>query len=176
MLNKVKLMGAAAAVLATVSMAMPADAQWRGKYRHRDRVDGGDMLLGAVIAGGLIALISGAEKSRRERERYDTPPPPSRDRLPPREQAPEPDYDGPVEVSDEDSAVDACAMAAEDEGRGMARIAQVTEVTAVDAVRNGWTVRGTVELSDGYRGQRRGYGFSCSVATHGAARVRIAGG
>ncbi|MBX3595443.1 hypothetical protein [Sphingomonas sp.] len=180
MLGKVRAIGAAAAVLATVSMAVPAEAQWRGRYppRHRDRIDGGDVLLGALIAGGIIALATSGDRRRAD------PPPPPADAPPPPPRIGDPRYgdgtgggpdDRPVDVVDEDSAVDSCAAAAEDEGRGMARLAQVTGISRVDAAANGWTVRGTIELGDGYRGQRRPYGFTCSVAQGIAPAVRFDG-
>ena len=62
---------------------------WRG-YRHRDRVDAGDVLAGVLIIGGIAAIASAASNSSRNRDyrddryrndyRYrssdDRPPPP----------------------------------------------------------------------------------------------------
>jgi hypothetical protein len=172
-------------------MAVPAEAQWRGRYphRHRDRIDGGDLLLGAILAGGIIALASSADKARRDRERdEDAPPPPAADAPVEKPgpyvgpEAPEgaaSDGDdgagSPVDVSDEDSAVDSCAAAAEDQARAIARLARVTTIGDVRASGNGWTVRGTIELSESYRQTAARRGFTCSVAQGGAPNVRIDG-
>ena len=53
-----------AALLAT-SIATPADA--RGRYRHHDRddVDAGDVVAGAIIVGGIAALLSAGNKQEK---------------------------------------------------------------------------------------------------------------
>jgi hypothetical protein len=58
-----------AALLAT-SIATPADA--RGRYRHHDRddVDAGDVIAGAIVVGGIAALLSAGNKQEK-RARQD---------------------------------------------------------------------------------------------------------
>lgn len=140
--------GAALALLAMAATAVPADAQWGGRgHRRGDRVDGGSLVIGALLAGGLIAVLSSANK------RQSAPPPPA------------PDYNdsyaAPIETqpmrsvsqatSDQDAAVDACVAAAEQEGRRFARVAKIDTVDAVDPKDDGWYVRGTLGLREDYR-------------------------
>jgi hypothetical protein len=179
-MHKFGLFGSAAAAVAMLGMAASAEAQHRGRPRHHDRIDGGGFLLGALLAGGVIAIASAASRADREREAvaedYDVPPPP-----------PPQDYAEPADgadagaapaypnVADEDDAVDACAAAAEDQGRGSARITHVANIQAVEPAGNGWTVRGTIELSDSYRAEPRKHSFRCAIAEGGAPNVAIEG-
>lgn len=189
--------GTVAAAVAMMGMAAtPAEAQryGRGRHHHGDRVDGGDVLLGAILAGGLIALVSAASKS--SRDRADAPPPADydRDAPPPADDGadapPPPGDDGaaPPPGGDysgggagagggEDAAVDACAAAAEDEGRNHAPIARVTKIGQVDPARGGgYYVNGTIELAQGYRDASPvSHGFRCSALGTGAPRVVIDG-
>src|SRR3546814_8915699 len=56
------LSSAAAAALLVTSVASPADAR---RYRHHDRgVDLGDLIVGAVIIGGIAVLASEIGKAR----------------------------------------------------------------------------------------------------------------
>ena len=65
-------MSAAIALAAMSISAVPAEAQWHGPPRHRghDHVDGGDVLLGALLAGGLFAILSSGKHK-------DSAPPPA---------------------------------------------------------------------------------------------------
>jgi hypothetical protein len=56
---------AAAAILATTA-AGPADA--RGRHRHHDRVDAGDVIAGALLVGGIAALASSMKRHKRARQ------------------------------------------------------------------------------------------------------------
>ncbi len=181
-------LGAATAALALLATSMPAEAQWRGRHRHHDRVDGGDVLLGALLVGGLFAVASAASRSERDRrereaydERYDVPPPPPRagnyssDAYAPPPPG-TPDAPGAVPATDEDAAVDACASAAESEGAKVARIARVGSITAVDPSPDGWWVRGTIDLRGSYReigSEMRG--FRCTIANGAPPKVLIDG-
>lgn len=184
--------GMAAAVAASVGLAVPAEAQWRGGHRpyrhhHRGGIDGGDLLLGAVLAGGVIAVASAASNASRERRAAEVDAEP----LPPAWQdrdGPGDSYDdGDVDESEadrspgaaqgeEDAAADACAAAAEAEGRRLARRATVSEVTDVDRAGDGWFVAGTIELADGYREVGTERRFRCNLADGSAPNVRIDGG
>ena len=191
----VRSIGLVAALVASVGMAVPAQAQWRGgyrPYRHHDRIDGGDVLLGAVLAGGVIAVATAASNANRQRQALPAPEPlPQQwddrdgqhgsfddgddfgdDDVP---VAPD-DEDRAVASTGEDQAADACAAAAEAEGRRLARRAVVSEVTDVDRAGNGWFVAGTIELSDGYRDEGSGRSFRCNLAGGQAPSVRIDGG
>jgi hypothetical protein len=171
--------GAAIALTATSVSAVPAEAQWHGPPRHRehDHVDGGDVLLGALLAGGLFAILS----SGRHKE---TAPPPEPigavdDQAPPPVAVP--DTGGansapPRAKTDEEAAVDACVASAESEGRRYARVSKIDKVTIVDAVASDWIVRGTLALRDDYRApvtDRRD--FTCRVGEKGVEQVTIDG-
>ena len=181
-----RTIGMAAAVAASVGLAVPAEAQWRGgrPYRHhRSGIDGGDVLLGALLAGGVIAVASAA--SRADRQRRAEPP---AEPLPPEwtdPNGPDGNFDGsdledgddtPVAANDEDVAADTCAEAAEEEGRRIARRATVSAITDVDRAGQGWFVAGTIDLSDGYRDAGTPRRFRCNLTVGQAPSVRIDGG
>lgn len=178
-----RLLGSGAAVLAVVAMATPAEAQrHRGRHHHRgDRIDGGDVLLGAILAGGLIAMASSA--NRRERERREV-----RQRRDIEDRAADTAYvesratSGPdaqptgyADVTDADSAGDACAAAAESSGMKFAKIARVGSIASIDPSGPNWLVRGTIELRNDYRSRWDARGFQCTIAGAGAPTVRIDG-
>lgn len=49
---------AAGAALLASSFAVPADARGRWHHRHHDDIDGGDVVAGALVVGGIAALAS----------------------------------------------------------------------------------------------------------------------
>jgi hypothetical protein len=172
------IFGKAAAVAALVAMALtsvPAQAERHGP-RHRggsDRIDGGDVLLGAVLAGGLFAILSGVGKKKS----------PSPEDVAVEDVAPTPVI-GPEEGnrtvsiarSDEEAAVDACVSSAESEGRRYARIAKIDKVTIIDAVASDWIVRGSLGLRDDYRAPASDHrDFTCRVGERGVEQVTIEG-
>ena len=174
------IFGKAVATTALVALSLtsvPAQAERHGP-RHRgghDRVDGGDVLLGAVLAGGLFAILSGVGKKK-------TAPPPE-DVAMEEDVAPTPVI-GPEEGNrtvsiartDEEAAVDACVSSAESEGRRYARIAKIDKVTIVDAVASDWIVRGTLGLRDDYRATASEHrDFTCRVGERGVEQVTIEG-
>jgi hypothetical protein len=115
----------------------------RGRWRHRDRVDAGDVIAGIAIIGVIAAIASSGSKTRRnrtdsaDRRRVDQ------------------------SIVSEDQAVDACADAAQRQG---GEAASVREILAVDRTTDGWDVEGTIEQRDGWRdssGDRRR--FTCAV-------------
>lgn len=115
----------------------------RRGWRHRDRVDAGDVIAGIAIIGAIAAIASSASRNRRDRQ----------------DRSDRPHADGPI--ASETEAVDACANAAE---REAGDAASVRDILAVDRTRDGWDVEGTVEQRDDWRdqsGDRRR--FTCSV-------------
>lgn len=148
----VKWIGAATAA-ALLATAMPAEARPRygyhppgygygyghGRRHHRDGFDFGDFLLGAVVAGGIVAAVASA-RDRDGRPRGDRASSPPRD-------------------GEQDAAADACADAAERQAGGDAR---VTDVRSVSRDGDGWRVEGTVTTGgdSSYRDDR---GFQCGV-------------
>jgi hypothetical protein len=67
-----KIIGwAAAGCLAGSALAMPADAhEWRGHYHYHHHGDGGfgDFVAGAVLVGGIAALVSAIHGNDRARQ------------------------------------------------------------------------------------------------------------
>lgn len=179
-LKKFSLFTAAAALAATsftgLGVASPAQAQWggyygggyygggyyspyrnRGHYRHRDRIDVGDVI-GTVLVVGAVASVIGAisdnddnRRDRRDRryrdydDRYD-----NRDYVPRREQR---DYRSTRgSNSERDRASDACSWAAEGRAGDGAR---VRDIRSVRQDGQGWRVDGSIDYSG------REEGFTC---------------
>lgn len=135
-----------------------ARRHWK-RHRHNDGIDGGDLLVGLLVLGGVAAVASSIDKSGdepRERERRDYPQPSY-------------DYRGDASSDDDwrsgqpsssramDRAVEACTAEAAREG-------QVDEIYEVDRIDGEWRVRGDF---------RDGGAFTCAVDEDGRARVGI---
>ncbi len=134
--------GALAAALLTTAVATPADAQNYRRYRDYDRGNGislGDVVLGTIIVGGVATAIGALSSGNRNTRGYDSRYGGNRD-------------------GDRQASVEACAYEAEREaGRRFGGRAQVRDID-VDRGRNGYRVRGTVEVQSDYRHGRDGYG------------------
>jgi hypothetical protein len=131
--------------------------RWRRHHRHGGGIDGGDILAGVLILGGIAAIASAADNDRdREYRDYPPPPPPQggyeerydyRDAPPP--------YQGSDSSTGLGRAADICADAIE---------RTIDPVGSVDSVRrgaSGWDVDGTL---------RDGSPFSCSIGSDGQIR------
>ena len=148
--------GAATAGAMLVSAA-PAAA--RDRY-DRDGIGAGEIIAGAVVLGGLAAILSASDNDRydrydnRYRDRYDDP-----------RYGYGYDYN---RYGNSRSAVSQCVRAVE---RGTSRYGRtdVTQVTSIDRKRDGYKVKGRVVVRDGYGGRwgRGGYydkgKFSCEI-------------
>lgn len=199
-----KLMGGAAAVMAMTGLAMPAQAQsWHPerKRHHEDKFDMGDAIVGGLVVGGLLALVSSGKKKAQPAEVYeDVPPPEARvpiDTTPvdttapvdgsryaepsqpgsgPIAETPAPDsarFDG---LYDEDAAADRCAMEAESMGERYVHLARVSSVTSTVWNGKSWVIKGQVELADSYRDTaKQSYGFRCALKRGSDPIVSIAG-
>lgn len=160
-------LGTAAALLAT---SMPAMARPRYGYpgygqpgyghgypgygyrrHHGDGFDFGDFLLGAVIAGGIAAVATGAMKNATRPGRDDRTGTGS-----------DPRRDGRGATGEQGEAADACAAAAERQASRYASDARVTDISRVSRDGDGWRVEGVVSTGDerSYRDQRN---FQCGV-------------
>ncbi|WP_283418550.1 hypothetical protein [Sphingopyxis sp. Geo48] len=162
--------GAATAGAMLVSAA-PAAARDR---HDRDGISAGEVIAGAVVLGGLAAILSSSNNDRDRYDRYDR----YDDRYG--------RYDGRYDRGRYDNdprygygydynrygnsrgAVSQCVNAVE---RGTSRYGRtdVTQVTSIDRKRDGYRVKGRVVVRDGYGG-RWGRGgsydkgkFSCDV-------------
>ncbi|CAN5387448.1 hypothetical protein BH09PSE4_BH09PSE4_16800 [soil metagenome] len=160
---------ATTALLAMTAASVPASAHdHHGPDRHRhhdDNVDAGDVFIGAVLAGGLIALLS-KKKS----------PPPSESVTYLDDDAP---ANGPPRASgpaDEEAAIEACVAAAEIEGKRVAHISKIESVGDVRPDGPGYDVRGMLTLRQSYRDPAPGRrGFSCKIGDEGVEAVTLDG-
>lgn len=162
------LTGALLATSATPALAR--DHGWNrggwgggwGGYRHRrhrgDGIDAGDVILGAIIIGGIAAVASAASQANRDRTRDG-------------------DWGGgwSRDEGTEEAAVDSCARAAEREGARYGQDARVEDITSVARQDGGWRVYGVVSAERGggngrYSDKSR---FSCSVRYGQVDNVRF---
>ena len=124
---------------------------WRG-YRHRDRVDAGDVLAGVLIIGGIAAIASAASNSSRNRDYRDDR---YRNDYRYRSSDDRADYrrgdSRYTSGSGIDNAVNMCVGAIE-------RDVRVGSVDSVDRDAAGWLVTGTIYNGDG---------FSCRIDGNG---------
>ncbi|WP_340589249.1 hypothetical protein [Erythrobacter alti] len=142
-----------------LTAASPAAAQDRYRDRHDDGISAGEVIAGAVILGGLAAILSSRDNDRYDDRRY-------RDRN-------YRDYRGDYRNNrnrngygryNARSAVEACVRAAERTAqRYTGSRAEVYEIRDVDRERNGFEVKGRIAVRDNYRSRgyrndyRRGY-------------------
>lgn len=110
-------------------------------YRHRDRVDAGDVIGAVAVIGIIAALASSASKAKKNRT--------------------DAGYSGNRgDILSENEAVDACAVAAEREAGGRASVRDISEV---DRTSDGWDVSGVVERRDNWRDPAEKRRFTCMV-------------
>jgi hypothetical protein len=155
-------MGGTAALLAIAAMATPVQAQdHRGDRRHHDRrhhkgndkIDAGDVVVGALVLGGIAALLHGEKKRRDKQAIYyaDYAVDAAGNPLPggsPVPEVPAPnaaEYDGLYDV---EAAADRCASEAETQAQNHARLSRVTAVTSTTWSFGKWIVKGRIELAD----------------------------
>jgi hypothetical protein len=151
------VLGAGAAAAALVSMTAPAQA--RG-YNDRDSINAGDIIAGAIVIGGLAAVLSDSRNNRDRRYEGDY------------RQGDNYDYNrGGYENRGYDNrgydngynrqgngraAINQCVAAAEAWGNRYSRV-KVTEIRDIDRTRYGYKITGNLVLQDGWRGNN-GYG------------------
>lgn len=163
------VLGAVAATALTVTSVTPAMARDHYDRYDRDGISAGEVIAGAVIIGGIAAL-AGAFDNDRDRDyrdyrgyrgdRYD------RDYR----------YDRGHGISPR-VAVDRCVRAAENQARREGyRYADVIDVRDIDRTRDGFRVRGRIDVGGGWnwRGSDRG-GFTCQIDSRGAPYVDYSG-
>lgn len=174
-----------------IGAAVPAGAQYRGGgwhdrgyHRDRDGISAGEVIAGAIVIGGLAAILSSGNRDRRYDDRngrwdrgYD-------DR----------GYDWRRHGGSR-AAIERCVSAVERRG-GRRDDVDVTRITGVDRLREGYRIEGRVAVDyrggyrgdprDGYRGDGRWGGdrgqnyddrgsFSCTVRYGQIDDLRIRG-
>ncbi|QTD56953.1 hypothetical protein [Parasphingorhabdus cellanae] len=160
---KTAMIGTAAATAMAVS-ATPAMA----KDHDRDGISAGEVIAGAVVLGGLAAILSSNKKDRyysgydrdyrdgRYRDGH------YRDRR----------YGKRIRPR---RAVNKCVRAAERKASYYGR-ADVTQIRDVKRTSYGYKVKGRIVVKDGYRGYRRSYDrgkFTCYVEGRRVSGVRL---
>jgi hypothetical protein len=156
-------LGAVAATALTAASVTPAMAD---DHRDRDGIGAGEIIAGAVVIGGLAALAGAFDG---DRDRYDYRRGGDRwDRG---------GYRGGFGVSPR-TAVDRCVRAAENQARrfGGYRYADVIDVRDIDRTRNGYRVKGRIDVGGGWdrRGSDRG-SFTCRLDGRGAPLIDFDG-
>lgn len=134
------LLSAGAAAAALVSVSAPANA--RG--RDNDGIDAGEVIAGAVILGGIAAVIAASDNDRNN-GRYDN------DYRRGRGNDRGYDYNN---NGNSRQAVNQCVTAVESWANRYSR-SDVTKISDIDRTRNGYRVSGNVVVKDGYRGRNR---------------------
>ena len=159
MMNKFKRSTVALALVASLSLvATPAMARdwgggWGGRYRGHDRIDGGDVLAGILIIGGIAAIANAASKASKQQRDYREPLPRDRDTAPRYGN----DDDRPEwrEGAGIDGAVNRCI---DEVNRGRSRVG---EVESVNRDAGGWRVSGSTTNNGA---------FSCTIDRDGLIR------
>ena len=140
---------------AGVAGGLLQSASYHRGWRHRDRVDAGDILTGIGILAGIAIIADAASKSDRSgrsEPRYD-------DR----------DYNRPEDrptYSDNDlgAAVTLCTNAAEQSAGDGARVREISSVTSQDG---GWRVQGQIDAANARS-------FDCTAVDGRVDYVRLA--
>jgi hypothetical protein len=152
-------LGAVAATALTAASVTPAMAR---DHRDRDGIGAGEIIAGAVVIGGIAALAGAFDGDRGDRwDRGDRS-----------DRGERWGRGGGWNLSPR-AAVDRCVRAAENQARrGGYRFADVIDVRDVDRTRDGFRVRGRIDVGGGWdrRGNDRG-SFTCRVDGRGAPFV-----
>ncbi|MBU1548921.1 MAG: hypothetical protein KJ947_04990 [Alphaproteobacteria bacterium] len=174
--NLTKAAIGAATAGAMLMSAAPAAA--RDRY-DRDGISAGEVIAGAVVLGGLAAILSSGNNGRYDRydnryDRYD-------DRYRGRYDDPRYGYGYDYNrYGNSRSAVNQCVNAVESGSRRYGST-DVTQVTSIDRKRDGYKVKGRVVVRDGYGGRwgRGGYydqgKFSCDIRYGRVQDIRFSG-
>lgn len=135
----------------TLATAIPTSAQnyggrHRDHYGRHDGIDAGDVIAGAIVIGGLAAILSSGNRGRDRGydPRYDR----GYDR----------NYDGYDwnRYGGSREAIERCVAAVERRG-GRRDDVDVRRITDIDRIRGGYRISGNVAVDyhGGYRGDRR---------------------
>lgn len=160
----------AGAMLMSATPAMARD-------RDNDGISAGEIIAGAVVIGGLAAILSSGDNDRYDRYDRNNGRYNDRGRYDDRRYGNGYDYN---RYGNSRSAVSQCVRAVE---RGSSRYGRtdVTQVTSIDRKRDGYKVKGRVVVRDGYGG-RWGHGgsydkgkFSCDIRYGRVQDVRFSG-
>lgn len=140
------LLGAGAAAAALVSVTVPAQARDRhdrnrDRDRDRDSISAGEIIAGAVVLGGLAAVLSSGNNGRNDRRGYD-------DRYDDNRTG----YGYDIRNGSGRAAINQCVASVERWANGYSR-SDVTQVRSIERTRFGYRVQGNVVVQDGGRGR-----------------------
>lgn len=177
--NLTKAAIGAATAGAMVMSATPAMA--RDRYDN-DGISAGEIIAGAVVLGGLAAILSSDNDRYDDRyDRYDDRYGRYDDRYRGRYDDPRYGYGYNYRrYGNSRSAVSQCVNAVERGSRRYGRT-DVTEVTKIDRKRDGYKVKGRVVVRDGYGGRwgRSGYydrgKFTCDIRYGRVQNIKFSG-
>lgn len=157
-------LGAVVATALTAASTTPAMAD---DFFERDGISAGEVIAGAVVIGGIAALAGAFDG---DRDRWDDRRDFRGDRW---DRGDRWGFRGGPR-----GAVDRCVRAAENQARrfGGYRFADVIDVRDIDRTRDGFRVRGRIDVGGGWnrRGSDRG-SFTCRVDGRGAPFVDFDG-
>jgi hypothetical protein len=155
------VLGAVAATALTAASITPAQA----RDRDRDGISAGEIIAGAVVIGGIAAL-AGAFDGDRGRGWDDRRFRGDRGW----------DRGGWGFPGGPRAAVDRCVRAAENQARrfGGYRYADVIDVRDIDRTRDGFRVRGRIDVGGGWNRNDRGR-FTCRIDGRGAPLIDFDG-
>lgn len=132
------LLSAGAAAAALVGATAPAAAR-----ADRDGIDAGEVIAGALVLGGIAAVIASADNDRDRNRGYDN------------------SYRGGrgddrygYNYGGSRAAVNQCITNVERWGSRYSRV-DVTQIQDIDRTRNGYRVSGNLVVKDGWRGNGR---------------------
>jgi len=135
------LLGAGAAAAALVTVAAPAQAQRYERYdRDRDGISAGEVIAGAVVLGGLAAVIASADNDRYDRDGYDY-----------RRGGYNNNYYNNRNGGSR-AAINRCITQVEGWAGRYSR-SEVTQIRDIDRTRYGYRVQGNLVVQDGWRGR-----------------------
>ncbi len=140
------VLGAGAAAAALVGMAIPAQA--REYNRNGDGISAGEVIAGAVILGGIAAVLSSSNRN----DRYDDRGYDDRDYRGGRNDERSYNYDRGRNGSR--AAINQCVRDVEGYSNRNNR-AKVTEIRDINRTRYGYQISGKIVVRDGYRDSDR---------------------
>lgn len=159
------LLGAGAAAAALVSVAAPAQA--RDRY-DRDGISAGEIIAGAVVLGGLAAVLSGGNNGRNDRYGYEYDDRYDYNRA---------GYNYDNRGGGSRAAVNQCVTSVERWANGYSR-SEVTQVRSIERTGSGYRVKGNVVVQEGPRARNYndGYGYNADRYNQGSRNDRNAYG
>lgn len=152
------LLSAGAAAAALVSLAAPAQA----RHRDNDGISAGEVIAGALVIGGLAAILSDNDRDNRYSDRdyrYDRAGYGYHDDYRHGGYDRGYGYGYGYRYGGSRAAVDRCVNAVERWGSRYSRT-DVTRIFDIDRTRYGYRVSGNIVVKDGWRGRDRyDYGY-----------------